>query len=833
MNKGLTQFVGESGKVGENILKCHCLLEPTYQTMKQIQSAFRQIRNGPGFSFVVVMTLSLGIGANTAIFSVINGVLLRPLPYEAPEQLMRLYQRSANFPRASWAAGQFFSAHRDNTSFEAMAGWQAANFNLSTDGTEPERLQGAVVTQDFARVLRVAPVRGRLFNPAEFSPGQDAVVLISQGLWRQRFAADPAIIGRSLYVSGKPRLVIGVMPDGFEFPGKTQIWAPFAPDESNRTRRDLHNLQAFARLKPGFTFEQAQADLAVLTARYAREFADTDADWTCVAFPMLEDAVAQVRPALMVLIASVLALLLIACANVTNLFLARATTRQREMSLRSALGASRLQIAQQLMAESLAFFVLGGLAGLILGRWLLTGLLAIAPATAPRLDSVGIDSQVLLFTFGLTLLTGLAVGLAPALMASRTDINGTLREGGHGAISGRGRLKDVLVVIQVAVTVILLVSSGLLLRSFHRLQQVEAGFSAERVMTMRVDLPSAKYGTLGQTDEKRVRFVDDLTGRLQALPGVESAAVVTSAPLTGGPTFIMRVESNVNVTPSSAPVTRYRTITPDYFRVMGIALIKGRFFTPKDGPGAPRVVIINRAFATKFLRDFPDPIGKRVEVALDDPPRWAAVVGVVEDVKIDSLEAETPVQAYEPYHEFPFNNITVVARSAQDPASLAASMRREVLAVDPQQPVHTQKTMGEIVDDSLGQRYFSLLLVGLFALVALLLATIGLYGVIAYGVAQRTREFGVRLSLGASPGNIAAMVVTQGSRLIVVGLSIGLAGALLSARLLQSLLFGVGERDPFTFAVVSALLGGVAIAACLVPALRASGVDPIAALREN
>ena len=486
-----------------------------------------------------------------------------------------------------------------------------------------------------------------------------------------------------------------------------------------------------------------------------------------------------------------------------------------------------------LLAESLVYFVLGGGLGLLLGRFLLTSLLAIAPATIPRLDQVGIDPRVLLFTLAVTLVTGLVFGLIPAWTASRLDLTSALREGGHGAIAGRSRLRDGLVVIQVAATVVLLISSGLLLRSFHELQQVDAGFTAERVMTMKIDLPSAKYGTIGQTDEKRVRFANDLVARLASLPGVESAAIVTTTPLSGGPTFIMRVESNVNVTPSSAPVTRYRTITPDYFKVMGIALVAGRFFTPEDAPGAPRVVIVNQAFAKKFFPGVANPLGQRVEVALDDPPRWAQIVGVVADVKIDSLEAETPVQAYEPYHEFSFNNITVVARAAGDATSLATAMRKAVLDIDPQQPVHTQKTMAQIVDDSLGQRYFSLLLVGVFAGVALLLASIGLYGVISYGVAQRTREFGVRLSIGASRGDIASMVWKQGSRLIGAGLGIGIVGALLSARLVQSLLYGIGARDPFTFAFVVVLLGAVAALACVVPAIRASSVDPIVALRDE
>ena len=801
--------------------------------MNNFRSAIRQLQNAPGFSLVTLLTIALGIGANTAIFSVINAVMLRPLPYEEPEQLMRLYQRRDAFPKASWAAGQFFSMQADQTTFESVGGWQVANFNLTTEGQDPERIEGAVITADFLRVLRLAPARGRSFNPDEFTPGQDAVVLVSHGLWQQRFGGDPEILGRTLFISGRKRLVVGVMPETFTFPGKARMWAPYAPDEAARTQRDLHNLQAFARLKPSATVEQAQAELATLTTRYARDHPQTDADWSCVGFPMLEDAVSPVRPALVVLLASVLALLLIACANVTNLLLARAATRRREMSLRAALGASRGQLTRQLLVETLVHFALGGLGGLILGRLLLASLLAIAPATIPRLDQVGMDASVLLFTTLLTLLTGLLFGLIPAWTTSRTDITSALREGGHGAIAGRNRLRDALVVGQVAATVVLLISSGLLLRSFHRLQQVDAGFVAENVMTMKVDLPSAKYGTIGQSDEKRVQFVNALVSRLQALPGVAAAAVVTSAPLTSGPTFIMRVESRMDVTPSNAPVTRYRTITPDYFEVMGIPLISGRPFTERDTVGAPRVVIINRAFARQYFPGVENPTGKRVEIGIDDPPNWSEVVGVVADVKIDSLEAETPVQAYEPYHQFSFNNITVVARARSNPEDLASAMRQQVLSVDPQQPVHTEKTMARIVEDSLGQRYFSLLLVGAFALVALLLAVVGLYGVISYGVARRTREFGVRVSIGASRRDIASMVLAQSSRLIGAGLAIGLVGALFSARLFHSLLFGVGARDPFTFAGVIVLLGVVAVGACLIPALRAARVNPAVALRDE
>lgn len=681
--------------------------------MQDVRYALRQLLKSPGFTAVAILTLALGIGANTAIFSVINGVLLRPLPFEQPEQLMRLYHRSPNFPKATYPAGTFFSVAQDNQSFEAIAAWQGTNFSLNTEGAEPERVEGAFVTEQFARVTRTAPMRGRFFQPQEFSPGNDAVVLISRSLWEQRFAGAADIVGRTLEVGGRPRVVIGVMPDGFSFPGKSHLWAPFAPNDANRTRRDRHDMSVFARLKPGTTYAQAQADLAVLTQRYAQEFATTDKDWICLAFPMLEDAVASIRPALIVLLASVTALLLIACANVTNLLLARAAVRQREMAIRAALGASRARLARQLVVECLVLFALGGAAGMLVGHWLVNVLLALAPANIPRLAQVTIDGRVLLFTSAATFVTGLAFGVIPAWNASRTDLTLALREG-HGTTGVRGWLRRALVVVQVAAAVVLLVSSGLLIRSFHRLQQIDPGFNPTRVLTMKVDLPASRYGTFGQTDEKRVQFVDDVLRRLKALPGVESAAVTTSAPLTSGATFIMRIEGHADVDVSTAPVTRYRTISPDYLPTIGMTLVRGRNFTERDAPGSPRVVIINQAFARKFFPGVDDPLGKHVEIALADPPRWAEVVGVVADARIDTLEAETPVQAYEPYHEFAFNNLTFMLRTSGDPAALATSARREIQAVDPRLPVHTQKTMEQIVDPLTFAA-----IVGLLAVVAL------------------------------------------------------------------------------------------------------------------
>lgn len=801
--------------------------------MQDLRFALRQLIKAPGFTAVAVLTLALGIGASTAIFSVINGVLLRPLPYDQPEELMRLYhRRSSGLAKSGYAGGGFFSVRQDNRTFATLAAWFNTNFSLAPEGAEPEIVAGAQVTEDFFATLRITPLLGRTFRAEEFSPGGDNTVLISHALWQQRFGGVPDILGRTVLIGGRNREIAGVLPDLPALQGKPQMWAPFAPNEFNRNRRDLHNLQVLGRLKAGVTYQQAQSDLALLTERYSREFATTDKDWTCLAFPMLADAVEAIRPALVVLVASVTALLLIACANVTNLLLARAAVRQREISIRAALGATRGRLVRQLVTEYLLLFLLGGAGGLLLGHWLLAGLLALAPANIPRLDQIGIDLRVLLFTSGCTFLTGLVFGLIPAWNASRTNLTLALREG-HGAVGGRGWLRHALVVVQIAAAMVLLASAGLLIRSFQRLQQVDAGFNPTRVMTMKVDLPSAKYGTAEQPGEKRVQFVNELTRRLQALPDVEAAAIANTAPMVQGPTFIMRVDDHPDVTVSTAPVTRYRTITPDYFKVMGMTLLRGRSFTAQDVSGTQRVVIINQAFAKKFFPGVDNPLGRRVEVALDDPPRWAVVVGVVADAKIDNLEVETPVQAYEPYHEFAFNSLTLVVRTRGDPTALATAMRREVLAIDPQQPVHTQKTMERIVSDTLGPRYFSLLLVGVFAAVALLLASIGLYGVISYGVAQRTREFGVRLAIGANRSDILRLVLGQGGRLIGLGLLLGLIGALLSARLIQSLLFGISARDPLTLAVIAVILATVAFLACLIPALRATKVDPMIALRSD
>jgi putative ABC transport system permease protein len=536
------------------------------------------------------------------------------------------------------------------------------------------------------------------------------------------------------------------------------------------------------------------------------------------------------------LLAAVGALLLIACANVANLLLARAAGRQQEIAVRVSLGATRGRIIQQLLTESLVLFALGGAAGVLLAQWGLHALLAIAPSGIPRLDQVTIDPTALLFTSGTALATGLVFGLIPAWQSSRTDLNHALRAGDRGATAHRGLLRSALVVIQVSAAVMLLVAAGLLIRAFDQVRRVNLGFNPERVLTSRLDLPAAKYDSA----EKNAQFVNDVVREVRALPGVESAGATTSVPLAGGPTYIMRFEGRPPVTPSNAPVARHRVVTNDFFRTMGMTIVRGRGFSSSDAPGTPRVAVVNQTLVQKYFPN-EDPIGKRLEIGFDDPPAWREIVGVVADVKTDGLDADTPVQVFEPAHQWQINNYTLAVRlvapmpgeggTLGDPTAIAASIRTAVQKLDRTQPVHTIKPMAQLVAESLAQRYFSLVLLAVFASVALALAVIGLYGVIAYSVAQRTREFGVRLALGATVGHVLQLVLREGIALVALGVGLGLAGAFALSRFVQSMLFGIGAHDPFTFIATATLLGAVGVIACLVPALRATRVDPVIALR--
>ncbi len=799
--------------------------------MADLKFALRQLAKTPGFTAVALVTLALGIGANTAIFSVINGVLLRPLPYAQPDRLMNVWESSQtqNFPQASLPPGNFFDLRAQNQSFVALAGWDTESFAFSAEGIAAVRLDGASVTEDLLAVFRIAPLRGRFFAADEFTPGRDGVVVLSYASWQQQFAGDPALVGRTLQLSGRARTVVGILPEGFQHPTLGDVLVPFAPNAEERARRDLHRLHVAGRLRDGVSYEQARADLQRIHRQIAAQFPDTTRHWTVSANPMLEDFVSKIRPTLLVLLAAVAVVLLIACANVTNLLLARAAGRRQEIAVRLSLGATRGRIARQLLSEAVLLFALGGAVGLVIASWLLDALLTLAPAGnsgLPRADRVTIDTSVLLFTSAVALGTGLVFGLIPAWQNSSADLNSELRSGGRGATAGRGTLRSALIVLQVAAAVMLLVVAGLLLRSFEQVRRVNLGYNPENLLTFHLDLPPDRFADA----ESRARFVKTVIDSAVALPGVQSVGAITTLSFGGGPSYIMRIAGRPPVTPSNAPVVQHRVVSTDFFRTMAMTLVRGRGFTAADAPGSPRVCVINQTFAQKF---FPheDPLGQRVEIGFDDPPAWREIVGIVGDVKADGLDRDTPAQVFEPLHQFPVNNYTFAVRTVASPAQLAPAIRAALEKIDRTQPIHSIKPMTLLLSESLQQRTFSLVLLGVFAAVALVLAGLGLYGVISYNVAQRTREFGVRIAIGAGPREILRLVLGSGSRLIAAGLVLGLLGAALGTRVIQSLLFGVSAHDPLTFALVAVVLAAVALLATWLPARRATRVDPLIALR--
>jgi putative ABC transport system permease protein len=796
--------------------------------LSELKLALRKLANAPGFTLVALLTLGLGIGGATAIFSVVNGILLRPLPYPAPEQLVTVWEASQkqNFPRAPLPPGVFFDLQAQTRSLAALAAWTTNPLNLAGDSQEAERIEGAAVTPEFAAVLQVDVARGRFFRAAESGPGQDGSVVLSHALWSQRFGADPAILGQSILLNGRSREVVGIMPEGFTYPGRTLAWIPYAPDPEMRQRRDWHLLRVIGRLRATAGVAEANAELERARARFATRYPETDADWSFRAGSMLADAVSNIRPALLVLVAAVTVLLLIACANIANLLLARAALRQSEFAVRAALGASRRRLLGQLLTETVVLFVLGGAAGVLMAQWGVSGLVALAPPAIPRLDQVAIDRAALAFSLAVALGTALVFGLLPAWQGSQVDLTAALRRVGRGTTARHGVLRSLLVVGQVAAAVMLLVAAGLLLRTFAELRQVNLGFAPERVLTFRLDLPGLRYDTA----EKTSRYIEEVVRVLAQIPGVEAAGATTAVPLAAGPTFIMRLEGRPPVTPSNAPVASYRVVTADYFTTMGVALRRGRTFGPADRPGAPLVCVINETLARKFFPN-QDPIGQRLEIGFDDPPAWRQIVGIVADQKSDGLDAETPAQVFEPTHQWQVNSYSLAVRGAGNPAALVPLVRAALRQHDPAQSVHSLKPMTQLVSESLAQRYFSLVLLVGFAAVALALAVVGLYGVISYSVAQRTREFGVRLALGASSRDVLQLVLREGLVLVAGGILLGLAGALSLSHWLQSLLFGVSGNDPMTLGAVAVLLALVALAACLVPAYRATRVDPVVALR--
>jgi putative ABC transport system permease protein len=782
----------------------------------------------PGFAIIAVVALGLGIGANTAIFSVVNSVLLRPLPYAHSDRLMQLREvKLPEHPDFSVTPATFLEWQRRSTAFDQVAAYRTTSVNLIGSG-DPERLRAARVSAGLIAMLGISPAQGRDFLAEEDQPGRDTVAIISNRLWQRQFGSGAGVPGQTLKLNGTDHAVVGVMPEKYAFPeAETDVWLPIAFDDGERKAYGAHYINVLARLKPESTLQQAQSEMSAIAEQLAKDHADMKAGWTVNVTPMLDYVVGDTRTALLVLLCAVGFVLLIACANVANLMLARAATRQKEIAIRTALGSSRSRIARQLLTESLLLATAGGCVGLLLAVWGVDALLALAPQDLPRLSEVAIDARVMLFTLGVTMATGVIFGLAPALQASKPDLNETLKDAGRGSSEGarRHRIRSVLVVSELALSLTLLIGGGLMIRSFWRLQQVNPGFNPSNAITATVSLPQKKY----REDAQQTAFGTQLVQNISRLPGVQSAAVSNVLPILQDFVLGVAVEGRARGSDSDLPKTNYFAVTSDYFKTMGIPLLRGRAFDERDNAGAPRVVIINQTMAARL---FPgeDPIGKRIHITMNKEI-YREIVGIAGDVKQHGLNKETLSQTYEPFLQAPSSFMNLIVRSDHDPANLTAAIRGEVLALDREQPIARVQTLEKIVAGSVAQQRFAMILMGSFALVAFVLAAVGLYGVMSYSVAQRTHEIGIRMALGAKQSDVLKMVVGQGATLTLAGVAIGLGAAFAVTRLMTSLLFEVTATDPLTFSVIAVLLAAVALAASLIPARRATKVDPMIALR--
>ena len=798
--------------------------------LQDIRYGFRMLLKHKGFTAVAVIALALGIGANTAIFSLVNGVLLRPLPY--PDAARIIYFQGNNpsqgIANSNISYPDYVDWSKQTDLFAANAAYWVGNANLGADGAEPERVPRAGVTNGFFAVLGVQPFLGRAFLPEDDHPNAPLVAVISDGLWKRRFGADASVVGREVLINARPVTIIGVMPPGFDYPQETQVWstASVVPDEE---RRDNRSYSAISRLAPSVKLQEAQARISGLNAQLATEYPDTNKGWDAKLFVLQDLLVREVRPSLLALLGAVGFVLLIACANVANLLLARAAGRQKEIAIRSAMGASRARVVRQMLTESVILSLIGGAAGVMLSVWLVDVLVAMLPEGAPRVDQVGIDYGVLAFAFGISALTGIIFGLAPALNASKLDVSSSLKEGGRtGEGHRRTSVRSLLLIGEVALSLVLLVGAGLLIKSFLRLQEVRPGFNSQNVLITSVALPGAKYNSTGQRPE----FFRHLKDRLENVPGVQAIGGGINLPLGASNYGIGRafVAEGKAMTNDNSVAASYYTITGDFFRALQVPLLAGRVFDTRDDENAPKVVVVNETTAKRHFGSSDAAVGKRLTIWRDEKfPR--EIIGVVGDTKVDTLEREANEQIYVPHAQDPgWNFMALVIRTAGDPAAFVPVLRREVQALDKDQPLYNIRTYEDVVSQSLGTRRVSMQLFTVFACAALLLAAIGIYGVMAYNVTQRTQEIGIRMALGAQSGDVLRMVVTQGMVLVLVGIVVGVAGALGVTRLLDSLLFGVNPTDPLTFAVISLLLALVALLACYLPARRAAKLDPMKAL---
>jgi putative ABC transport system permease protein len=807
--------------------------------LQDLRYGARMLLKKPGFTAIAVITLAIGIGANSAIFSVVNAVLLQPFPYKEPGRIVQFWETNPlkGWTQATVAPANFFDWQKQAQSFEGLAAYFGSDtkeagltgFHL-TGGNEPERIEGLGVTGNLFQVLGVEAALGRTFIQEETWEGKDQVVLLSHDLWQRRFGADPEIVGQTISLNGRNRTVVGVMPSGFYFPKKeVQMWVPFGFNEQQVLGlRRPHFLRAIARLKPGVTLEQARAEMTSIASALEEQYPDTN-NQMGVGLGLLHDwVVEETRLAMLIFLAAVAFVLLIACANVANLLLARAASRGREIAIRAALGSSRIRLVRQLMTESFLLAVLGGALGLLLAVWFKDMLIAFNPGNIPRFGDISLDDRVIVFTLAITVLTTAIFGLVPALQSSKPDLTDSLKEGGQKGGSGAvgSRVRNMLVIAEVALSLVLVTGAGLMIKSFIRLQQVDTGFDPENALTLRLSLTGPAY----REDKPVQDFYTQLEERISALPGVVAVGATTTLPLkgymwTGDFTIEGRSPDDYG------KEVRHKEVTPGYFEAIGLPLLRGRSFAESDNAQSPMVVVINDALARRYFQD-EDPVGKRITFNKPTiPGPWHTIIGVVRDERQEGMSREVMPQIYQSHLQNAVNGMSLVIRTSVDPNSIIGAVRNEIRAMNKDLPPYDVQTLSELVYKSVARERFSMILMVAFAVAALVLASVGIYGVMSYSVTQRTHEMGIRLALGAQPANIVRLVVVQGLALTLTGVGVGLAASLLLTQVMSSLLFGVSATDPVTFIAVSSLLSAVALAACYIPARRAASVDPIVALR--
>ncbi|MGH9140093.1 MAG: ABC transporter permease [Vicinamibacterales bacterium] len=798
-----------------------------------LRYSLRVLRRAPSFALAVIAVLALGIGANTAIFSIVNAVLLRPLPFQDPDRLVRLFHvpPQATFPgmpRFSVSAANFYDWKRDARSFDGMALYRSRSFTL-TGGGNAEAVVAGAVGDGFFALLHARPLLGRVFLPEEDSPARGHVVVLSNGFWKSHFGAAPDAVGGTLTLDDEPYTVIGVMPADFSMASWSiahrDIWVPVAYSDADRAVRDNHNDAVVARLKAGVDVARAEAEMKAISTRLERAYPKENTGWGATVVPLQELIVGDVRTSLVMLLAAVALVLLIACANVGNLLFARALGRRKELAIRTALGAGRARVFQQLIVEAMMLALAGGVIGVGVARLGLAAAAALLAGQVPRADEIAVDGRVMLFAFGVSLLAGVLAGVLPAIRAGRTDLNEALKEGGRSDAGGVGlRTRRLLIICEVSLSLVLLAAAGVMIRSLLALQHVDGGFDPRNVLTMSVALPKARY----QAPSQRTAFFDGALQRIRALPGVQDAAVIDSLPLTGGSQQPIVIDGRAELLPRDQPTVAVRKISPGYLNAMRVPLLRGRNVADRD----VNVMLVSRSAASLLWGDV-DPIGRQARLPLQSQTIVETVVGVVGDIREAGLSENPVATVYEYTRERDWRGLAIVVRTSVPPLSLAQAATSAVHAIDPEQPVEEVRTLEDVRDDTLTSQRFSALLLGLFASVALVLASVGIYSVLSYIVRGRSREIGIRAALGASRGDVVRLVIVEGMTPTLVGIGVGAVAALGAGRLMTKLVFEVSASDPLTLAIVSGTLLFVALVASLLPAYRASRLDPSEVLRAN